>query len=193
MEMATLASLTVVINGAISIIKDLATGAIRTKEKLREETNELLNAFPQANAIFQELVGFFHSVTIEASNIHILSNKISELIASKENIFKGRNKEKQDTQWQLIAVELNYLGISVKELESIARKKVPLLSSNEIGEILTLIKQVVLKYNGAQTNQISKDIDQLKNTVSNISILGNEIKSLATSYVNQLTSAYALK
>lgn len=190
MEITTLASAVSSITTVVSLVHQISAGKYQTKPKLNSSEREVLNRFPEVNQLALMLTKFCNIVTMEASKVHLLSNKITELISARDAMFKGSDQEARDRQWQNMEVELNYLGACISELTTYIKANSPLSTSNRLTKITTYADVLNDKFNMAKAFQLARDIDQVKNTYSDISGLANEIKGNCLMLLHYILNAY---
>jgi len=189
MEISTIGAVVSCVSAVMNIVKAISDGRIRIKDRITEREIELIKEFSRISELVRSLAEFFNDISIAAGQVHILTNKITEIITSKEAVLKGDDGEKKDHQWEIITMQLNNLDSPVKDVQSISRRN-PLQSSRRMGEIGSLSEQLSKKHDIAMANCLSKDFNLLRNTCTDASRLGNEIKALALSSFHELMNSY---
>jgi len=189
MEITSITALIIAIKSVVSLLNDISLGNIKLKYRLNGDQKEHITKFPEINSMVGELILYFNKISVATAQIHIFANKLTELINSKSNLFKQKDESKRDTQWEIMQGQLNYLSTPISELTTIVIGYKPYNKSSRIDEISRLAKLLSSKFDIAQSNIRSRDIEQLKSVCADMALFANEIKGLSLKYLQELLSA----
>jgi hypothetical protein len=187
MEISSILLVAKTVNICWDILTKIFDGNDRLqKYSLSDEEIDVLRNIGEIRHKFTSIINYFVGISAHASTVHVLSNKITELLTAHESILTGSPGDRMDAEWTQVQSEVGHLGLQMKLLSNAAKISPPVSQSTRISHVIRDVDDLQGKLTQASDFCHTRQVNMLKVTFGDMAKICSNLDGNSKRIINDI-------